>query len=336
MRAALPRALVLALAVAAAVYAVAPRLAVFAERAGAATYLVQSGDSLSEIADRFDTTVAELVRLNGLADPDHLVTGTTLQIRVATRSGMASTTGYRVQEGDTLSAIASAHGLSTTALAQLNQLENPNFLRLGTELLIPSVGAAASTSSGTRTHTVATGETLSSIAAEYGTSVAAIVVANSLSNGNVIRTGQTLTIPAAALPELSVRAASALEHAAKASGVDRDLLMALSLMESGWQSHVVSHTGAVGLMQLMPDTAEWAVTHLSPDADNWHGSIEDNAIVGAEYFAHLLFLEGGDVEGALASYYQGWSSYKTDGMYEETRDYVDDVMALVERLRRQR
>ena len=61
-----------------------------------------------------------------------------------------------------------------------------------------------------------------------------------------------------------------------------------------------------------------------------------DGMVGAEYFAHLLWLEGGDVEGALASDYQGWASYKTRGMYDETRDYVDDVLALVERLRAQR
>src|SRR4029079_4325120 len=110
-------------------------------------------------------------------------------------------------------------------------------------------------------------------------------------------------------------------------------LLALSLMESGWQSQVVSHTGAIGLMQLMPDTAEWTGNNLTPTATNWHISIEDNARVGAAYFNHLLFLEGGDVEGALASYYQGWASYKSDGMFDETRDYVDDVLALAGRLR---
>jgi soluble lytic murein transglycosylase-like protein len=164
-------------------------------------------------------------------------------------------------------------------------------------------------------------------------SLASLRQANGLST-DLIRVGQVIGIPAVqALPQLPAQAAVALRGAAAESGVDVYLLMALALMESGWQNHVVSSTGAIGLMQLMPETAEWAVDHLASGADDWHVSLDDNARVGAAYFAHLLFIEGGDVEGALASYYQGWGSYKQFGMYDETRDYVDDVLALEARLR---
>jgi soluble lytic murein transglycosylase-like protein len=185
-----------------------------------------------------------------------------------------------------------------------------------------------------RTHTVVAGETVSSIAADYGVSIGTVLDANGLGDSGLIRIGQVLTIPAAAvLPELSAETAAVLDEASAEFGIDRYLLMALSLMESGWQAGVVSHTGAIGLMQVMPDTAEWTVDYLLPSATNRHVSIEDNARVGAAYLNHLLFIEGGDVEAALASYYQGWGSYKADGMFDETRNYVDDVLALAARLR---
>ena len=310
---------------------VAPRIAA-SEPDPPSTYVVQPGDTLSAIADRFGTSVDVLVSLNDLTHPGHIVAGTTLRLPSGGAGSGAATETYRVQVGDTLSGIAAAHGLHTSELARLNGISDLDQIRVGTDLRLPSTGANAA-GSGNRSHLVAAGETLSSIADDYGTSIPSIREANGLGSSDLIRVGQTLSIPSSTLPQLSTRTASALQDAASESGVDRYLLLALSLMESGWQSQVVSSTGAVGLMQLMPDTAEWTVDNLATDADNWHLSIEDNARVGAAYFAHLLFLEGGDVEGALASYYQGWASYRTNGMFEETRDYVDDVLALVGRLR---
>jgi soluble lytic murein transglycosylase-like protein len=226
-------------------------------------------------------------------------------------------------------------GIPTASLEELNGLAPDAQIVAGTELQLPVRRLTTSSSQSTpvRTHTVVSGETVSSIAADYSVSIAAILDANDLGENGLIRAGQVLTVPAASLPELSTATAAVLEDASVEFDIDPYLLMALSLMESGWQAGVVSHTGAIGLMQVMPDTAEWTVDYLLPSATNWHVSIEDNARVGAAYLNHLLFIEGGDVEAALASYYQGWGSYKTDGMFDETRDYVDDVLALAGRLR---
>jgi hypothetical protein len=68
-------------------------------------------------------------------------------------------------------------------------------------------------------------------------------------------------------------------------------------------------------------------------ATNWPHSLVDNTRVGAAFFAYLLTLAHGDVAAALAGYYQGWTSVGTDGRFEETQQYIDDVLALIERFR---
>lgn len=298
-------------------------------------YVVQPGDTLSGIAVELGIPIEVLTELNDLDDVDHIISGTRVRIPESRQTvPVAADRTYRVQPGDTLWEIAGTFGIKPLALADLNGLAHPDQIAAGTELRVP----AATTETEPplhREHRVEVGENLSTIAEDYGVTIAALKQTNGLNDVDLIRIGQTLVIPDFALPELSPGTAAILDETSSEFGIDQHLLLALSLMESGWQSHVVSHTGAVGLMQVMPDTAKWAVEYLAPEATNWDVSIEDNARVGAAFLDHLLFLEGGDVEGALASYYQGWASYTSDGMFEETRDYVDDVLALAERLRSQ-
>ena len=78
--------------------AAVPTLASAADLAAAAqTYTIQRGDTLSEIAERFGTTVDELVRLNNIADRDRIYEGDRLIIRASTPSGMIT---YTVQRND--------------------------------------------------------------------------------------------------------------------------------------------------------------------------------------------------------------------------------------------
>ena len=105
-----------------------------------------------------------------------------------------------VQRGETLSQIAQRYGVSMAALAQANGINNPNFIYSGQRLRIP--GAAGSSGTGGTTasggvHVVRAGENLSSIAARYGTSAAALARANNLANPNRIYVGQRLTISGA-------------------------------------------------------------------------------------------------------------------------------------------
>jgi LysM repeat protein len=96
-----------------------------------------------------------------------------------------------VQAGETLSSIAARYGTTPQAIAAANNLANANYIYAGQRLAIPSGGGAAASGG---THTVGRGETLSAIAARYGTTVAALVRANGLASANMIYVGQRLII----------------------------------------------------------------------------------------------------------------------------------------------
>lgn len=100
--------------------------------------------------------------------------------------------GYEVQPGDTLAEIAAEHGVSTRELADANDITNPDRIFVGQVLLIPGASGEPA-----QAHTVAFGDTLGTIAYQYGTSVSAISDANGISNPNRIFPGQVLVIPSA-------------------------------------------------------------------------------------------------------------------------------------------
>lgn len=91
---------------------------------------------------------------------------------------ISSTITYTVQAGDTLYSLASRHGTSVQAIMQANGMMN-YFLRAGDVILIPPLNTPAE---GPKVHIVQPGETVASIAEDYGTTVWAIMSANGLSN----------------------------------------------------------------------------------------------------------------------------------------------------------
>lgn len=116
---------------------------------------------------------------------------------------------YVVQKGDTLSAIAAANGVSWKALADFNNITNPNQLRVGQEIRIPGASApavrapsaapsvsrpSASPIKQGSSYTIQKGDSLSLIAKRSGLTVNEIKVANSLTGDNIIA-GKSLTIP---------------------------------------------------------------------------------------------------------------------------------------------
>ena len=97
------------------------------------TYIVQSGDTLSDIADRYGTTYQHLAAVNGIADPDLIYAGDIIVI-----DGVASGSGqmYTIQSGDTLSCIAGRFGTSVAHLVALNGIENPDLIYAGDTIRI--------------------------------------------------------------------------------------------------------------------------------------------------------------------------------------------------------
>jgi LysM repeat protein len=118
-------------------------------------YIVCKGDTLSQLAVDFDTTTAELVRLNTLANPDVLYVGQELTVpagrsiksaAAAKKSSSAVKGGgtYTIQKGDTLSEIASAAGVSIDQLRALNNVKG-DMIMAGEELTIPAGGKVPAT-----------------------------------------------------------------------------------------------------------------------------------------------------------------------------------------------
>ena len=115
-----------------------------------------------------------------------------------------------------------------------------------------------------------------------------------------------------------------LDRIAAESGVDRALLYAVASQESGFDPHAVSPAGAVGLMQLMPATAQrfGVQDRLDP---------EQNLRGGAAYLAWLLTHFDQDLDLALAAYNAGEGAVHRHGNrippYAETQAYVRAVRA---------
>lgn len=97
------------------------------------TYVVQPGDTLSEIAERYGTTYQTLAALNGISNPDLIYAGQT--IRIPEDSG-STARYYTIRPGDTLSEIALRFGTTVNALAALNGISNPDLIYAGTTIRI--------------------------------------------------------------------------------------------------------------------------------------------------------------------------------------------------------
>lgn len=149
------------------------------------TYTVQPGDTLSAIAAKFGTTYQILSAINGIGDPNQIFPGQVLKV-----TGTASQEStYYVQAGDTLSSIATKFGTTVSNLVSINHISNPNVIYVGQKIY---VGEA--TQGQSNAYTVQSGDTLSGIAAKFGTTWQALAQKNGLANPNVIYVGQTLTI----------------------------------------------------------------------------------------------------------------------------------------------
>lgn len=99
------------------------------------TYVVQTGDTLSEIAIKFETTVNELVALNNIENPNLIYTGQVLKIN----GKVENTKTYTVKKGDNLSKIASKYGTTWQSIYEKNKKvigDDPNLIKEGQVLTI--------------------------------------------------------------------------------------------------------------------------------------------------------------------------------------------------------
>jgi LysM repeat protein len=311
--------------------------------------VVRAGDTLSEIALQQGVSVAQLVALNGIDDPSLIYVGQRLRVPAAEASAAPARVVHRVAAGENLTVIAHRYGITITAIVAANSLSNPSLLRVGQNLTIPgvhgSLAPGVTAAPAVLVHVVSPGENLTLIAHRYGSTIGAIVGANSISNPSFLRVGQRLAIPAAntaasrgvgtaSLPGAMAAAVASrravgdlLVAEARAAGVDPTFVLAVAWHESGWRQGAVSSAGAIGVMQLMPATAEWVASSILGESVNIHDT-RWNIHAGVRLLRHYLDRYHGDRARALAAYYQGERAADVHGIYPMTRPYIASIIAL--------
>jgi LysM repeat protein len=277
-------------------------------------YVVRPGDTLSEIAARHDTTVERIVARNDLPRSGNLVVaGQRLDIPAAHGrpssaggSGSDGTGGsispdarkivrYTVRPGDTPSGLAVRFHAWTAEVIE----RNGPVLHVGEQVEIPVVLAAVARDRGASDSSRKRGSSDSSSSTDAG----------GPSRDTVRR----------------VVAATAREH-----GVDPEPALAVSWQEAGWQMHHVSSADAVGAMQVIPTTGTWMSGLVGRELD-LH-DLQDNATAGVVLLKVLQ--QQARPRVAVAGYYQGLAGVRRHGMYDDTKRYVANVMALKARFER--
>lgn len=130
-----------------------------------------------------------------------------------------------------------------------------------------------------------------------------------------------------------------LREASVANDIDYELLQALIATESGFNTHAVSPKGAVGLMQLMPPTAQRYGVRADKNSpiEKKLTDPKTNIVAGSRYLRYLIDLFPGQLELAVAAYNAGEGAVQRYGNkipnYPETKNYVKTVMQLYSHLK---
>ena len=293
-----------------------------ASTAGAAAgHVVMPGETLWSIAAANNLTTRTVAAYNGLSENSQVVLGSTIQVPTtvegyaalqsaglvpadpaqaaapataaapaAPSSAPAPQGSYKVRAGDTLSGLAASSGVSLESMAAMNGVDPAAPLLTGTVLKLPS-GAPAPPQASTP------------------------------------EPAQTVVPQAAPEPTTARLGAADVQSVASAHGISPSLAAAIAWQESGFNNSMVSSANARGVMQVMPGTWSYVQENLADRALD-PNSATDNVHAGVLYLKRLLADTGGDENAAIAGYYQGLSSVRSRGMYDDTQQYVNNVQAL--------
>jgi LysM repeat protein len=306
---------------------------------------VQPGDTMIALARRYGVPVQDLAMANGVTRPSQVVVGRRLIIPAA---GDARPRHHVVRRGQTLVELSALYRVPVAALAGVNGVTDPRRLGTGTRLAIPAADgtpvppAPAPAPAAPPPAPAPPGPT---------------PAAPSPAPPPVPPAPPPTTTPPAAAPPRPKPASPATAAAkpgakpgfdlvrfperlrssperlaliphfqrwAKAYHVPVDLLMALAWIESGWQNHVVSSAGAIGIGQLLPDTVSFLTTEVMKRPLN-PLKPASNIRMSARYLRWLMVQTDGDQPKAVAAYYQGLRSMREFGVAQATHIYVAAV-----------
>jgi LysM repeat protein len=260
-------------------------LAFVSAASGQVRHVVEPGDTLSHLAEVYSTSVADIVDLNHIPNPNLIFPGQELLFPGGDdNSAPAPATGgqsYTIQPGDTLSAIAAHFDVPMEAIQQANGIDNPSLIIAGHTLTIPQPTPAPTPAP----------------------------------------LPKLQFPPKPDDPEIE----SIIEQMAAEDGVSPNLVKAVATVESAWNQGAVSSTNARGVMQIMPGTAQWLEDEVFHMQLNEESSAFDNIKMGTKYLQLLLQATGGNDHLAVAAYYQGLAPTQSGVFYPDTADYVEMI-----------
>jgi N-acetylmuramoyl-L-alanine amidase len=286
-------------------------------------HTVSPGDTLWSIAANANMTTRTVALYNGLDESSQVVIGTSIKVP-SVSEGQAALRAAGITPATSTGASATAAGVQVTPT--------------------PSAGAPRPLGG----YVVRAGDTLSGLAAQTGVPTAQMAYMNGLSPTAHLLTGTVLKLPTgapapakAAAPAPATRVVPAAAPAptparlsaeqvkaiAAQHGAPASLAAAIAWQESGFNNAMVSSANARGVMQVMPGTWDWVNRNLASNPLDPQ-SAADNVRAGSLYLAQLMRQTGGDQRLAAAGYYQGLSSVRSRGMFDDTKQYVDNVQAL--------
>lgn len=292
-----------------------------AVKTSGSTYVVKPGDTLGAIASRAGVSLQSLLSDNKLSMTSIIYPGQKLTIggtgaapapapgKPAPAPAPAPQAGsYTVKGGDTLGAIASRHGVSLQALLGANTMTTATVIYPGQKLTIPGKGASPAPAPAPSPSDLVPSSFL-------GYTYPDRVVADANANKALLN-----SLPAPSQAEMQ----KIVADTARSMGVDPSLALAFAYQESGFNQRAVSPANAIGTMQVIPSSGQWASDLVGRKLNLLDPY--DNATAGVAIIRSLVRTSP-SLDIAIASYYQGAYSVQTRGMFQDTKQYVAAIKA---------
>ncbi|MDZ4093141.1 MAG: LysM peptidoglycan-binding domain-containing protein [Arthrobacter sp.] len=312
--------------------ATAPEPAAPAAPAAAAgsVYTVKSGDTLGAIAARHGVKLSEVFGWNGLNLGSIIYPGQ--QIKIGGAAAPAPTPAapapvapastapapaapapasgsYTIKSGDTLSGIAARNGVKLADILSANRLTTSSIIYPGQKLALPGATIAPASTPPAATVTPLVPSTF------LGYTYPAAVVSSANQNKALLNAS-----PVPSREQMKTIVADT----ARRMGVDPSLALAFAFQESSFDHRSVSPANAIGTMQVIPSSGEWASDLVGRQLNLLDPY--DNATAGVAIIRQLLRTSP-DQDSAIAGYYQGQYSVSKYGMYDDTKRYVESIKA---------
>ncbi|MDL5349992.1 LysM peptidoglycan-binding domain-containing protein [Microbacterium sp. zg-YB36] len=253
------------------------------------THVVQPGDTISAIAAAHGLRVAEVLALNGLSWSSVIQPGQTIQLAATPAAAPpaaappAPAAAYTIAAGDTMSAIASRHGVATDALLAANGMDRSSIIYPGQSIALPGAGMelAASVAPAAPAPTpvvtagsyqIAAGDTMTGVAGTHGVSLDALLAANGMDRSSIIYPGQSIAIPAATTAGLDAEQADnarTIIRIGRELGIsDRGIAIALAtgMVESWLRNLDWGDRDSLGVFQQRPSQG-WGTAEQVRDLD---------------------------------------------------------------------